>query len=179
VVLGLAGPAWRRARPWRRGWLTVEVAGESMLPALEAGDWLVVRRGLPEIPTGVIALARDPSGRLLLKRVIGLPGETIELRDGRVHVDGRALVESYARGDTDASSEFRTLTRLDVSAYYLLGDNRVASTDSRDHGPFQVRAAEANSGPGLEGVAMLRYWPPRRLGRLRAAARIFEGASTS
>src|SRR5688572_26518043 len=98
ALLGVVAQAWRRARAWRSGWLTIEVAGDSMTPALEAGDWLVARRRIPGMPAGAIALARDASDRMLLKRVIGLPGETIELRDGRVHVDGRALVESYARG---------------------------------------------------------------------------------
>jgi signal peptidase I len=160
------------ARAWRRRWLTVEVAGDSMSPALEAGDWLVIRRGVPAsggLAAGSIALARDASDRLLLKRVIGLPGETIELRDGGVHVDGRPLLEPYARGETDPSSEFRTLTRLDTGAYYLLGDNRTHSTDSRDHGAFRAGLEKRS----IEGVAVLRYWPPRRLGRLRPVPRTF------
>ncbi len=144
-----------------------------MTPSLDHGDWLVVRHDVPGtqvLSGGMIALARDASGRLLLKRVIGLPGETVELRDGRVYVDGRALIEPYARGETDAASEFRTITRLDVNSYYLLGDNRAASTDSRDHGAFRLGARER----GLEGVAVLRYWPPGRFGLLRPAPRQFE-----
>jgi signal peptidase I len=146
-----------------------------MTPALQAGDWLIIRRGLPPagLPFGAIALARDASERLLLKRVIGLPGETVELRDGRVHIDGHTLIEPYARGVTDPSSEFRTLTRLDVGAYYLLGDNRGASTDSRDQGAF----CAGLENHAIEGVAVLRYWPPRRLGRLRPEPRAFESAA--
>ena len=157
----------------RRRWLTVEVAGDSMQPALEAGDWLVVRLidAASPIEAGAIALARDPSGRLLLKRVIGLPGETIELRDTRVLVNGRRLAEPYARGQTDPASELRTLTRLDRDAYYLLGDNRTASTDSRDHGAFRL----GGSPPAIEGVARLRYWPLGRAGRLHPELRTFEG----
>lgn len=146
-----------------------------MTTALQAGDWLVIRRGLPASGTaeaGAITLARDASDRLLLKRVIGLPGETVELRDGRVHIDGRVLVEPYARGETDPSSEFRTLARLDAGAYYLLGDNREASTDSRDHGAFRLGTSEP---PSIEGVAVFRYWPPERFGKLRAEPRTFEG----
>lgn len=158
----------------RRRWLTVEVAGDSMLPALEAGDWLVVRLfdgPPPALEAGTIALARDPRGRLLLKRVVGLPGETIELRDARVLVNGRRLAEPYARGETDPASELRTLTRLDRDAYYLLGDNRTASTDSRDHGAFRL----GRSTPAIEGVARFRYWPLSRAGRLRPEPRAFEG----
>lgn len=144
-----------------------------MVTALEAGDWLVVRRcpSAAGLAPGTIALARDASDRLLLKRVVGLPGETVELREGRVHVDGRPLFEPYAREETEPASEFRTLTRLDVGAYYLLGDNRAASTDSRDHGAFRLGTGKR----GVEGVAVLRYWPPRRFGRLRPTPRQFEG----
>lgn len=183
AAAAFAAPALAALRHARRGWLTVEVAGDSMLPALEAGDWLLVRLTPPSpapalLEPGAIALARDPSGRLLLKRVIGLPRESVELRDGHVHIDGRALTEPYARGETDPSSEFRTLTRLDRDAYYLLGDNRRASTDSRDHGPFRLGASEPPGVLGtaaIEGVAVLRYWPPPRLGRLRPTPRRFEG----
>ncbi|MCC6237237.1 MAG: signal peptidase I [Dehalococcoidia bacterium] len=165
----------------RRRWLTVEVAGDSMVPALQAGDWLVVRlieAGAPPLEAGAIALARDPSGRLLLKRVVGLPGETIELRDERVLVDGRPLAEPHARGETHPASELRTLTRLDRDAYYLLGDNRLASTDSRDHGPVRLGSSArlgAASPPAVEGVALFRYWPPGRAGRLPRAPRLLEG----
>ncbi len=182
AAVAFLAPALAALRRTRRRWLTVEVAGDSMLPALDAGDWLLVRLAPAgaHLEAGAIALARDPGGRLLLKRVIGLPGETVELRDGHVHIDGRALVEQYARGDTDPSSEFRALTRLDRDAYYLLGDNRRASTDSRDHGPFRLMAgapagAATTTPPTIEGAAVLRYWPPRRLGRLRPEARRLEG----
>jgi signal peptidase I len=174
AAVAFAGPLLLGVRRWRQRWLTVEVAGDSMTPALEAGDWLVIRRTAPAsgtLPFGVIALARDPSQRLLLKRVTGLPGETVELRDGRVHIEGRALVEPYARGETDPASEFRTLTRLDAGMYYLLGDNRRASTDSRDHGAFRLASGAP---PAIEGIAVLRYWPLERFGRLRPASRKFD-----
>jgi signal peptidase I len=180
ALLGLlaALTAFRALRRWLGGvlgaWLTVEVSGDSMLPALEAGDWLVVRLvrgGSHPLEAGAIALARDPTERLLLKRVIGLPGETVELREDGVHIDGRALIEPYAREDTHPASELRALTRLDGDAYYLLGDHRVASTDSRDHGAFRLGARPGT--PAVEGVAVLRYWPPGRMGRLRAEPRRF------
>lgn len=163
-------------RTWRRRWLTVEVAGESMTPALQPGDWLIVRRGTPPDGAstfGCIVVARESGGRLLLKRVVGLPGETVELRDGRVYVDGRALVEDYASGATQPAP-YRPLTRVDRDAYYLLGDNRAASTDSRDHGTFHIGRS-----PAVEGVAIWRYWPPERIGRLERPARRFEGESES
>lgn len=150
-------------------WFAVEVAGDSMLPALEAGEWLLVRRGFPPRgdAAGLVVVAHEPGGRLLLKRVVGLPGELVELREGRVHIDGRALEEPHAVGATHAAP-YRDLARLDREAYYLLGDQREASTDSRDHGGFRASS--------ITGVARYRYWPPRRVGRIeRASRRYAEG----
>ncbi len=175
AALAFLGVAIRWLGTARARWLTVEVAGDSMQPALEAGDWLVVRlldADSPPLEAGAIALARDPSGRLLLKRVVGLPGETIELRDAGVLVDGRRLAETATQGPTHPASELRTLTRLDRGTYYLLGDNRAASTDSRDHGAFRLGATTP---PAIEGVAVLRYWPLGRAGRLARKPRTFEG----
>jgi signal peptidase I len=173
-VTAAALGAWLRGR---RRWLTVEVSGESMAPALEAGDWLVIRRlseHTPRPEAGDVVLARDPSGRHLLKRAIGLPGEVVELHeDGVVHIDGRELSEPYAHGPTHPTSDMRALTRLGEHAYYLLGDNRGRSTDSRDHGAFLASEGPV-SRPRVEGVAVLRYWPRHRIGWLRPEPRHFD-----
>jgi len=163
--------AFALGRWWRAAIYGVDVAGDSMAPALEAGDWLLVRRrGLPdgEHAFGLVVTARAPEGRLLLKRIVGLPGETVQVADGALRIDGRRLDEPYAVGETLASP-FRNLARLGPDDYYLLGDNRAASTDSRDVGPFPRDR--------IEGIARLRYWPPGRFGRLRQPARQFGEAT--
>ena len=148
----------------------VAVAGESMSPALAAGAFLILRRGPPragEAAFGQIVAARAANGRLLLKRVVGLPGES--LRAGTaVQINGHVLVEPYAHGATPPQ-QYRGLNRLADDEYFLIGDRRDASSDSRDFGPVQRSA--------IEGVALVRYWPPRRAGRLRAPRRQLAGTT--
>lgn len=171
ALAGSALAAFALGRWWRSAIYAVDVAGDSMAPALKAGDWLLVYRG-PLPPGlhayGLVVTARAPEGRLLLKRVVGLPGETVQVEDGALRIDGRRLDEPYAVGETLASP-FRNLTRLGPDDYYLLGDNRAASTDSRDVGAFPSDR--------VEGIASLRYWPPRRFGRLHQPARQFAASS--
>ena len=103
----------------------------------------------------------DREGADLVKRVIGLPGETVELRDGRVFIDGELLPEPYLTGFDDSDE-----APLSVPAghYYVLGDNRAVSYDSRFMGPIPMEQ--------IIGKAWVSYWPldpPRRLGRRRPA----------
>lgn len=150
----------------RRRYLRVAVAGESMTPALDPEDFLVLRAGPPRAGRafGQVVAVRDPrpqgDGRLLLKRVIGLPGESLRVGGG-VQVNGRLLEEPWAHGETP-HEQHRGINRLQPDEYFLLGDNRGASTDSRDFGP--VRASE------VVGTAVFRYWPLGRAGRIRPPA---------
>ena len=163
AVVLLAALAARRLRD---GFVAVEVAGESMTPALRPGEYLLLRRGgVPEDERayGEIVALRDGGGRLLLKRVVGLPGESVRA-GAEVQINGRVLVEPYANG-VPAASHYRAVQRLAAGQHFLLGDRRDASTDSRDFGPVD--------GSRIEGVATFRYWPPARVGLLRRPARRF------
>ncbi len=151
----------------RRGVMRVEVAGESMTPALQPGDFLILRRGAP--PSGAeygqIVALRDPrpegDGRLLLKRLVGLPGEALRV-GGSLQVNGRVLIEPYAHGEAPAE-QHRGINRLGTDSYFVLGDHRGASTDSRDFGPIPRSA--------IAGYAVLRYWPVARAGWMRPPLR--------
>lgn len=146
----------------------VAVAGDSMRPTLAPGDWLLLRRGPPPLDratsvdaSGLIVAARDHSGRLLLKRIVGLPGES--LRVGQtVLVDGRELREPYASGVAPPAT-YRGVSRLSTDTLFLLGDRRDMSTDSRDFGPVTLAS--------IEGVVLARYWPPHRIGWLPRPSR--------
>ena len=93
--------------------------------------------------------ARDEDA--LIKRVIGLPGDTLEIRDGQVLVNGAALDEPYIHGiDTSCNATCGPLT-LAADEYPMMGDNRVNSLDSRSFGPI-------NAGQ-IVGHVVLRYWP--------------------
>jgi signal peptidase I len=166
VALGLLASIGAAIGVSRRSLFAVAIAGSSMIPSFEDGDFVLVRRR--PVPSGLAAAGlvvcvRGPEDRLLLKRVIGVPGD--QLRVGRtVYVAGRALDEPYAHGEA-AAETFRGAHELAPDEYVVLGDNRAASTDSRDFGP--VHASQ------IEGVAWLRYWPPERAGLVTAEPRRF------
>jgi len=149
----------------RSRYYRVEVAGDSMRPTLYPGDFLILRRGAPasgDAAAGAIVALHDATGRLILKRVIGLPGESLRVGTA-VLINRRPLREPYAQGETP-QAQFRGANQLAPDEYFLIGDNREASTDSRDFGAV-TRAR-------LEGAAVFRYWPPGRLGRLASPGRV-------
>jgi signal peptidase I len=153
-------------RALRRRYYRVEVAGESMRPSLSPGDFLVMRRGVPpsgQLEAGSIVALRDATGRLILKRVIGLPGESLRVGSS-VLINRRPLIEPYAVGESP-QNQFRGANQLPQDEYFVIGDNRAASTDSRDFG--------AVLRDRVEGVAVARYWPAPRAGRLSHPPRQF------
>ena len=90
-----------------------------------------------------------------LKRVIGVPGDVVAERSGFVYVDGRKLEEPYV-DPLDRDSMSRTWPRLGKDEYFVMGDNRIGSCDSRTWGPV-VRSA-------FIGPVVATYWPPTRWG---------------
>ena len=150
----------------RRWVFPVAVAGESMTPSFEDGDYVLVLRTRPprgDAATGLVVCVRGPEDRLLLKRIVGIPGDSLRIGD-RVYVGGHPLLEPYVHGDAPAES-FRGVRLLHDDEYVVLGDHRAASTDSRDFGPVRTEQ--------IEGIAWLRYWPPERAGLVRREARRF------
>lgn len=163
LILASLGATFRGLR---RRYYRVEVAGDSMRPSLAPGDFLVLRRGAPTSGTleaGSIVALRDATGRLILKRVIGLPGESLRVGTA-VLINRRPLIEPYAIGESP-QTQFRGANQLPEDEYFLIGDNRAASTDSRDFGAVQRDR--------IEGVAVARYWPLARAGRLARPSRAF------
>jgi signal peptidase I len=93
--------------------------------------------------------ARD--GDALIKRAIGLPGDTIELRDGAVLINGMLLNEPYVTGAQTACGNYCRPITLGPDEYFLMGDNRLNSLDSRSFGPIPATQ--------IVGRVVLRYWP--------------------
>ena len=101
----------------------------------------------------------DREGADLVKRVVGLPGETVEVRDGRVYIDGTLLPEPYLT-KFDESDEGPV--SVPEGHYFVLGDNRAVSYDSRYMGPIRMEQ--------IVGKAWVSYWPLDRLDVLDADA---------
>ena len=137
------------------------VEGPSMLPALTSSQFLLVNKlayiaGEPE--RGDVIVFRSPSNPSedLVKRVVALPSETVEIRDGFLFVDGRRLDEaSYLQ-----PSEMLAMSAVDVpeNKYFVMGDNRMQSRDSRRLGSIAAGS--------IVGQVWLVYWPPDDFGLL-------------
>jgi signal peptidase I len=142
-----------------------QVKQHSMERTLEPGQYVLVDKLTPfwaPYARGDIVVFRPPESDSdtvpLIKRVIGLPGDTVELRDGLVYVNGSALDEGYLyRGDdgetepTDPSYAGMTQWLIPPGQLLVMGDHREDSSDSRAFGPIPT----AN----VVGRAWLRYWP--------------------
>lgn len=139
---------------------STRVQMQSMEPNLHEGELLILEkisyrfRPPQRGEIVVFRLSAEPTSHLI-KRVIALPGETIEIRDGRVYIDGDLLDEPYASPTTYPS--MRPL-RVPPESIFVLGDNRGLSNDSRSFGPVAYT--------DIMGRAWLRYWPLDRIGLL-------------
>lgn len=131
-----------------------EVRGPSMQPAYHSGQRLFVTRYFfhdPHHGDVVVFHPPTPSKDDYIKRVIGVPGDRVVVRDGRVTVNGDVLDESYLKGaPTTCFGRFCDVT-LGSNEYYVMGDNRPNSSDSRAWGPIKDDA--------IVGKAWLLYYP--------------------
>jgi len=160
VVLALAVQAYA-FKPFR-------IPSLSMAQTLEPRDRVLVNRAVYHFRKphrgDVVVIDSAEVGRILIKRVIGLPGETVSLHDGSVYIDGRRLVEPYvarANGRPEATVPFSghpwSLQEpyvVPAGHYFLMGDNRTVSDDSRDWGPAPEHE--------FIGEAFCTYWPLTR-----------------
>jgi signal peptidase I len=95
------------------------------------------------------------AGGTYVKRIIGQPGEEISQRDGVVFIDGEPLDEPYIEPGREGGADFGPLT-LGPDQYFMMGDNRQLSCDSRRWGPI--------SREQMIGPVFMTYWPPNRIG---------------
>jgi len=102
----------------------------------------------------------DPR-KSIIKRVIGLPGETIEIKRGTVYIDGVKLEEPYIRKKPDVMLFYFSMkpVKLSPGYYFVMGDNRALSMDSRYFGPIPFEY--------IYGKMLFRYWPLSKLGKTR------------
>lgn len=116
------------------------VDGDSMAPTLVAGERLLVLKLHGQVERGDLLVFRDPWApeALLVKRVVGLPGEELSAAGGRLRVGAFDLAEEYLAPGTPLVG-LTSPTRVPAGCYFLLGDNRAASVDSRRFGPVEDR----------------------------------------
>ena len=137
------------------------VEGASMHPTLTTGQFLVVNRlqyTVDDPQRGDIVVFHAPANpqQDFIKRIIALPGETIEFRASAVYIDGQLLNEPYINEACIIQRCPDSILLLGYDEYFVMGDNRNRSSDSRQFG-----AIERNR---IVGAATLRYWPPTQLG---------------
>lgn len=134
------------------------VLGHSMDPTLENDQFLVVNKlgyRLHDPKRGDIIVFRDPrtDQRKLIKRVIGLPGEVLEIEDGQVFINDQLLDEPYI---ADSGHYSQPQSPISEDQYFVLGDNRDNSSDSHNWGTLPRDK--------IVGKAWISYWPPRLWG---------------
>ncbi len=107
--------------------------GTSMRPNLENGDKIVFDTNYNELKRGEIIAFRFPKNEkaTYIKRIIGLPGETLEIKDDIVFIDGKELKEDYLDPTLNAEHADYAKIQIDDVSYFVMGDNRFNSSDSR------------------------------------------------
>lgn len=147
------------------------IPSESMAATLVPRDRVLVNRVVYRLHGpgrgDIVVIDSAAIGRILIKRVVALPGETISVSGGSVYIGGRRLDEPYVHrvhGEIEPTEPFRGTGQawslehpytVPAGHYFLMGDSRAVSDDSRDWGPAPRRE--------IIGEAFLTYWPLSRL----------------
>ena len=135
-----------------------QVLGQSMEPNLHSTQRVVVEKVTYRFFHGprrgdIVVIALPEQSEMLIKRVVGLPGESIEVRSGQVYIDGKPLDEPWTVNPGGGSYGPHTIPPLHV---FVMGDNRGASNDSRNFGPVAIEH--------VVGHAWFSYWPLEYVG---------------
>lgn len=142
-----------------------EVVGSSMEYTLLDGDHLIVDKLSYRLSDpkrfDIIVFPYQQSDTFFIKRIIGMPGETVEIRDGVIYINDSPLIESYGREVTAFPGRAEKPVKLGRNEYFVMGDNRNDSTDSRDAGVGNIARKD------IVGKAWIRIWPFSRIGILR------------
>jgi signal peptidase I len=141
----------------------VKVEGTSMMPGLEDQERIFVNKFVyrwEPIQRGDIVVFRYPrdTTKSYIKRVIGIAGDRIRIESGQVYVNGEPVEEEYVPNDYVDARSYEEIV-VPANSFFVLGDHRSMSNDSRDFGTVNERY--------IYGKAVFGYWPMEKLGRLR------------
>jgi signal peptidase I len=156
-----------------------QVNGQSMVPNFQSGDYVLTDKisyKLGEPQRGDIIVFHAPpaancakgTGCDFIKRILALPGETVEITNDSIFINGRPLAEPYVPEDFETLPGFYTQSgpiTLGADEYFAVGDNRPHSSDSRSWGPIKKNE--------IVGKAFFRYWPLNTVGMIRSATYSF------
>lgn len=131
----------------------IRVDGDSMDPTLVTGEYLIVNRlsyrfASPQRGDIIVFYPPPNPNEEYIKRIIGLPGDVVEVKGGHVYVNGQLLNEPYLTVNTNSPGTWQVPT----GQLFVLGDNRNNSSDSREWGSVSMDK--------VVGKAILVYWPP-------------------
>ncbi len=143
----------------------VRVEGTSMAPLISDQERIFINKiayKFGPIARGDVVVFWYPLDRTksFIKRVIGLPGEMVDIRQGRVYVDGAALDEPYVPAQYFDATNYGPV-RVPEGQYFVMGDHRDSSNDSRVFGPVPASY--------IYGKAVFAYWPINHFGSISAA----------
>ena len=138
----------------------VKVDGASMYPTLEDGEILILKKYDKSYERFEIAVIRH-DGDMLVKRIIGLPGENIKYKKNKLYVDGKVVEEPLYLETEDFSLMDLGYTKIPDDYYLVLGDNRYNSSDSRIFGLIKKE--------DILGTTSLRIWPFKKEGIIKNA----------
>lgn len=144
-----------------------KVSGTSMISTMQSGDYLITEKvsyRFRNPKRGEIIVLKNPrdESQDFIKRIIAIPGDTLEIKDNTVYLNGQVLKENYLPPGTLTDSRAflleGTIIKVGSDQYFVFGDNRTHSSDSREWGPVTKEE--------IVGRAFFRYWPPPTIGLL-------------
>ena len=131
----------------------IRVNGSSMYPTLQDKEFMILNKiGLQKGINRFDIVVVESNGKYIIKRVIGLPGESIMYKDNKLYINGKVIEDNYSKSETE---NFENVILKD-NEYFVMGDNREISKDSRVIGPVNIK--------NIKGKTNLVIFPFNKIG---------------
>lgn len=131
----------------------IRVNGSSMYPTLQDKEFMILNKiGLQKGINRFDIVVVESNGKYIIKRVIGLPGESVMYSDNKLYINGKVIEDNYSKSETE---NFENVI-LKENEYFVMGDNREVSKDSRVIGPVNIK--------NIKGKTNLVIFPFNKIG---------------